>query len=155
MFVHYSLAPEHRYPTALDQVVRVYAWLRLQCPRVVVFGESAGGNLAAALTLRCIEGGLPVPDGMVLGYPAVNLNSSPSPSRAMHLNDPLIPVGESPCCRARLDLTVAGHGGSTFPLAGARRQSSLRPRCLTRPGDSDCRTRAYGVRVSCACAQPC
>lgn len=95
MFVHYSLAPEHRYPVALDQVVRVYAWLRMHCPRVVVFGESAGGNLAAALTLRCIDGGLPVPDGMVLGYPAVNLNSSPSPSRAMHLNDPLIPVGES------------------------------------------------------------
>mmetsp|Transcript_18783 Transcript_18783/g.66337 ORF Transcript_18783/g.66337 Transcript_18783/m.66337 type:complete len:869 (-) Transcript_18783:108-2714(-) len=92
IFIHYSLAPAARFPTALEECVRVYCWLRLHSRRVAVFGESAGGNLAAALTLRCIDEEVPVPDGIVLGYPALNLNSSPSPSRALHLGDPLIPI---------------------------------------------------------------
>lgn len=92
VFVHYALSPEHRFPTALEECLRVYCWLRLHSRRVAVFGESAGGNLAAALVLRCLEEEVPVPDGLVLCYPALNLNSSPSPSRALHLGDPLIPI---------------------------------------------------------------
>lgn len=80
------------YPKALDELMAVYTWVRRKSARVVVFGESAGGNFAAALTLRCLTEGVPVPDGLVLGYPALNLNRSPSPSRALHLNDPLIPI---------------------------------------------------------------
>ena len=92
MFPHYSLSPEVVYPTALNELVALFSWLRARCDKVVIGGDSAGGNLCAALILRCIAEGVPLPDGLLLAYPALNLNNSPSPSRAMHLQDPLVPI---------------------------------------------------------------
>lgn len=92
VYIHYSLSPEVRYPTALNQCVAVYKWLRARSPHVVVAGESAGGNLSAALVLRCLAEGIPVPSALALAYPALELNPSLSPSRALHINDPLVPV---------------------------------------------------------------
>ncbi|HVW45241.1 MAG TPA: alpha/beta hydrolase fold domain-containing protein, partial [Amycolatopsis sp.] len=57
--VDYRLAPEHRYPAALDDAETAGNWLRAHAAGIgcdpdalAVFGSSAGGNLAAALTLR-------------------------------------------------------------------------------------------------------
>jgi acetyl esterase len=57
--VGYRLAPENRYPKAVDDCHEALRWLRAECPRlgvdparVVVHGWSAGGCLAAALALR-------------------------------------------------------------------------------------------------------
>lgn len=93
----YKKAPEYPYPYALNECYDVYATLmksRGRCigmsgketPRVVVCGDSAGGNLAVAMTLMIIEGalfpsshfqgqaGLPAPDSLVLFYPALDVN---------------------------------------------------------------------------------
>ncbi|HEX4156500.1 MAG TPA: alpha/beta hydrolase [Acidobacteriaceae bacterium] len=57
----YALAPEHRYPHALEQCVSIVRALKkgelrgLNPARIAVAGDSAGGNLAAALALRCAE----------------------------------------------------------------------------------------------------
>lgn len=52
---HYRLAPAHRYPAALDDVIAAWDWLQehaaeygVDPARVVIGGESAGGGLAAA-----------------------------------------------------------------------------------------------------------
>jgi len=37
--------------------------------RVVLVGDSAGGNLVLALTLRCIKRGIRIPDGILVVYP--------------------------------------------------------------------------------------
>src|SRR5699024_4475772 len=57
--IDYALAPEARYPAALDQVVGVVRWLRkhrrsfgLAGSRVAAGGDSAGGNLAVAAALK-------------------------------------------------------------------------------------------------------
>ena len=34
VFIHYSLAPEHRFPVALNECMRVYGWLRRRCSKV-------------------------------------------------------------------------------------------------------------------------
>lgn len=55
-------------------------------------GDSAGGNLVAALTTLLIEWGLPKPSGIVLVYPALNLSlSNYTPSLLTALNDMILP----------------------------------------------------------------
>jgi len=88
--VDYRLAPEHPFPAGLDDCEAVTRWALANAGRfdvspaqVVVAGESAGGNLAAAVTLR-LRGKLDVPlAGQVLIYPGVDGgNDSAHPSRA-------------------------------------------------------------------------
>ena len=58
--------------------------------RVVVGGDSAGGNLAIGLTLQCIQMSLPKPDAIMAIYPALLCSMQPSPSRMVCLIDPLV-----------------------------------------------------------------
>jgi acetyl esterase/lipase len=52
LLVTYGYAPEHVYPTQLDEVTRGYEWLLKQEPeRTVIAGDSCGGWLALSLTL--------------------------------------------------------------------------------------------------------
>lgn len=74
----YRMPPLHPYPAALDDVIGVYrAALEVRDPRdIVVAGQSAGGNLAAALVLRAKDEGLPMPGSLVLLSPEVDLTES-------------------------------------------------------------------------------
>lgn len=55
-------------------------------------GDSAGGNLVAALTTLLIDWKLPIPTGIVLVYPALNLSISDyTPSLLTALNDMILP----------------------------------------------------------------
>ena len=55
-------------------------------------GDSAGGNLVASLTNLLIKSNLRIPDGVVMVYPALNLNYYDySPSLLTALNDLILP----------------------------------------------------------------
>ena len=76
--VEYRLAPESPYPAGLDDCETVTRWASASADRfdvspesVVVGGESAGGNLAAAVALRLRDAGDLSLAGQVLIYPAV------------------------------------------------------------------------------------
>ena len=63
----YRLAPEHRFPTAVDDAWAALLWLRahaatlgLDGTRPAVGGDSAGGTLAAVCALRARDHGLPL-----------------------------------------------------------------------------------------------
>ena len=74
--IDYRLAPEHPFPAGLDDCVTAYRWLlarRVDPGRIVVVGDSAGGNLAAALLVRLRDEGVPLPGGAVLLSPATDL----------------------------------------------------------------------------------
>ena len=67
----YRLAPEHIHPAQIDDTVAAYQHLTQLGLRVVVGGDSAGGNLAAALCL-CFQGAdMAAPIGQFLIYPGL------------------------------------------------------------------------------------
>ncbi|USU05644.1 alpha/beta hydrolase [Sphingomonadaceae bacterium OTU29LAMAA1] len=84
--VDYRMPPEHPYPAALDDALMAYRYvLERHAPsRIVIGGRSAGGNLAAAVLLRAKDEGLPLPAGLVLLSPEVDLTES---GDSFHVNE--------------------------------------------------------------------
>jgi acetyl esterase len=81
--VDYRLAPEHRFPAALDDCQAATAWVADHAAelggdpgRLAVAGDSAGGNLAAAVTQRARAGGGPAIAAQALVYPAVDFTTA-------------------------------------------------------------------------------
>ena len=94
--VDYRLAPDAPYPAALDDVWQTYMWLRnssaetlgLKPGKIVIAGDSAGGNLAMGLVMKAIETKQQLPDGLLLPYPALNLSLARfTPSSLLSLDD--------------------------------------------------------------------
>jgi acetyl esterase len=69
--VDYRLAPEHPFPAAFDDCWTVLTALAGRWPQIIVGGDSAGGNLAAALALKARDNGGPPLKGQVLIYPGL------------------------------------------------------------------------------------
>ena len=81
--VGYRCAPEHVYPAALDDFEAAWRWARVRGAsfgadgeRFAVAGDSSGGNLAAALTLRLRASRAPQPHLQLLLYPALDATCS-------------------------------------------------------------------------------
>jgi len=99
--IDYKLAPEHQYPDGLNDCWQSYLWIMNYCEnilgiknqKVIIAGDSAGGNLALALTLRCIRAGVKVPDGCLLIYPCLSVSGeSASPSYLQAIGDHMLPA---------------------------------------------------------------
>lgn len=81
--VDYRLAPEHRFPAAADDAFLATQWVHqhaasLGCAadRMAVMGDSAGGNLAAAVTLMSRDRGGPALRLQILIYPITDCDFS-------------------------------------------------------------------------------
>ncbi|MEJ1968416.1 MAG: alpha/beta hydrolase [Rhizomicrobium sp.] len=77
--VNYRLAPEHRFPAALNDAETALRWLAewlgtqpADHRRIVAVGDSAGGNLASALALRMRDQEGPTISAQILFYPVVD-----------------------------------------------------------------------------------
>ena len=76
--VDYRLAPEHKFPAAIDDALAATQWiadnaiqLNIDASRISVGGDSAGGNLAAIVAIEARERGLKL-RGQLLIYPATD-----------------------------------------------------------------------------------
>jgi acetyl esterase len=77
--VDYRLAPEHKFPAAVDDAIAATQWiadnaasLGVDTSRLTVGGDSAGGNLATVVAIAARDGNGPAISGQVLIYPAVD-----------------------------------------------------------------------------------
>lgn len=75
----YRLAPEHPFPAATEDAMKVWNDLMLLgygARDIILTGDSAGGNLALSLVLKLKEEGRLLPRGIVLMSPWTDLTSS-------------------------------------------------------------------------------
>ncbi len=89
----YRLAPENPYPAAIEDAMKAWNYLMLLgygARDVIVAGDSAGGNLALALTLQLRQQERILPRGLVLMSPWTDLTSSGSSFLEKAADDPIL-----------------------------------------------------------------
>lgn len=112
--VDYTLAPEQMFPHQVAECFAAYRWcvqnyqelLMVNTKtvdeetggvrplrKVIIAGDSAGGNLAMAVALMAIHSGVRIPDAAVLCYPSTFRSHVMSPSRLLSYVDPMVNVG--------------------------------------------------------------
>lgn len=92
--VDYRLAPEHRFPAALEDCYAVAkevsehaAIFGMEPEQIALIGDSAGANLTAAVSLMARDRGEFLPSAQILIYPATYFDhSKSSPFRSVHQN---------------------------------------------------------------------
>ncbi|MBA4022701.1 MAG: alpha/beta hydrolase [Gordonia sp.] len=95
--VDYRLAPEHRYPAAIDDCRATVGWLStstdhdLDPTSLVLVGDSAGGQLAASLAIELTLEPAPLPVlAQVLLYPVTDLTTCSASHRRIVEGFPLV-----------------------------------------------------------------
>lgn len=89
--VAYRLAPEYKYPAALNDALTAYRYLLergYQPDHITLAGESAGGGLALALALKIRDEKLPLPAGIACISPWTDLTFSGASYRNNVYRDP-------------------------------------------------------------------
>ena len=83
--VEYRLAPEAKFPAPLEDAMAAYLWVKDNCQglgidsdKIAVGGDSAGGNLATVICLRCRDEKLSLPASQLLLYPITDAFSETS-----------------------------------------------------------------------------
>lgn len=99
--INYRLAPENPFPAGLDDCIAAYEWLLnsgIPPQKIIVAGDSAGGNLTLALLVALRDADKPLPVGAVALSPATDLAFT----------------GESLKTRAHLDPILSNLGSNSI-----------------------------------------
>jgi epsilon-lactone hydrolase len=114
--INYRLAPEHRFPAALDDAAAVYGWMLdrgLKSGNIAFAGDSAGGNLVLATMLTLRECRLPLPVSAVLMSPWTDLAATGASYVSRAEADP---IHQRPMILALAKNYLGGQGDPYDPL---------------------------------------
>ena len=116
VIMDYRLAPEHPFPAAIEDSVAVYRALRAEQRgegRMLMAGDSAGGNLAIATALRLRDLGEPLPAGIIAFSPWLDMEHSGETLETNATTDTLVNRG----MLEGLATTYLADASPTDPLA--------------------------------------
>ena len=97
--IDYRLSPDHKFPDALNDCWQAYCWilkysekyLKLKPLRIILNGDSAGGNLCLGVCNLAIQKSVKVPDGIHIIYPSLIVNPKHFvPSFLLSLDDQML-----------------------------------------------------------------
>lgn len=102
----YRLAPDYPFPYAFNDAYRTYQYAVEHCesqmgfvPRkIILAGDSAGGNLCTSVAVQAIKDNYRIPDGLLCIYPVVDMRRVFSPSLMWSVNDRIVPFVFLECC---------------------------------------------------------
>ncbi len=114
--IDYALAPERRFPGAVEDTVAAYRWLLSQGNepgKIIVMGDSAGGGLTAATLVSLREQGEPMPAAGVMLSPWTDLEVTGETIATRARKDPMLNAK----ILRKWGAMYAGDAGVRHPLA--------------------------------------
>ena len=108
--VDYRMPPDHPYPAALDDAMKVWSATTKthDSKKMGIFGSSAGGNLTLAMVLRAKRDKLPLPAAIAPGTPMSDLTGAGDSFQTNHMVDNVL-VAFGANCDMRAALYTNGH----------------------------------------------
>ena len=82
--IDYRLAPENQYPAAVEDWWEAYRWivlygfqyLNIKPSKIILVGDSAGGNLICGITILAIQNNFRIPDHLIWAYPGLDFSTN-------------------------------------------------------------------------------
>lgn len=92
--VDYPKAPEHKIKEITENIFEVYQKAAQECmsSRIVLLGDSAGGNLILSLTQQILKKGLKVPNGIIAITPVIDASLTNPKIKEIDTMDPILSI---------------------------------------------------------------
>lgn len=95
LMIDYRMAPEHKFPCAVEDAVKAYNFLRLSgysADNIIIGGDSAGGGLTVATLVRLRDTGVDLPAAAVCMSPWMDLSGTDERLLKKEKDDPFLDI---------------------------------------------------------------